>query len=93
MTENICSVIVVDTLKSWRAGPSITQLYSNTKHLEFSNLSQFSQLAVIAQLGERQTEDLKVPGSIPGRGIFLFSFFLEELHIYSFCSGELFGIS
>ena len=28
--------------------------------------------AVIAQLGERQTEDLKVPGSIPGRGIFLF---------------------
>ena len=27
--------------------------------------------AVIAQLGERQTEDLKVPGSIPGRGIFL----------------------
>ena len=27
--------------------------------------------AVIAQLGERQTEDLKVPGSIPGRGIIL----------------------
>ena len=25
--------------------------------------------ASIAQLGERQTEDLKVPGSIPGRGI------------------------
>ena len=24
--------------------------------------------AAIAQLGERQTEDLKVPGSIPGRG-------------------------
>ena len=30
----------------------------------------FFQQAVIAQLGERQTEDLKVPGSIPGRGIF-----------------------
>ena len=29
-------------------------------------------LADIAQLGERQTEDLKVPGSIPGVGIFLF---------------------
>ena len=28
-------------------------------------------LADIAQLGERQTEDLKVPGSIPGVGIFL----------------------
>ena len=30
--------------------------------------------AAVAQLGERQTEDLKVPGSIPGLGIF-FSFF------------------
>ena len=29
--------------------------------------------AAIAQLGERQTEDLKVPGSIPGRGIFVMS--------------------
>ena len=28
-----------------------------------------SVAAEIAQLGERQTEDLKVPGSIPGRGI------------------------
>ena len=27
-------------------------------------------MAAIAQLGERQTEDLKVPGSIPGLGIF-----------------------
>ena len=27
--------------------------------------------AFVAQLGERQTEDLKVPGSIPGEGIFL----------------------
>ena len=26
--------------------------------------------AAIAQLGEHQTEDLKVPGSIPGLGIF-----------------------
>ena len=26
--------------------------------------------AAIAQLGERQTEDLKVPGSIPGLGSF-----------------------
>ena len=28
-------------------------------------------MAAIAQLGERQTEDLKVPGSIPGLGIWL----------------------
>ena len=26
---------------------------------------------MIAQLGERQTEDLKVPGSIPGRGMYV----------------------
>ena len=31
-------------------------------------MSCFSQ-AAIAQLGERQTEDLRVPGSIPGLGI------------------------
>ena len=30
--------------------------------------------AAIAQLGARQTEDLKVPGSIPGRGNFVFIF-------------------
>ena len=29
--------------------------------------------AAIAQLGERQTEDLKVPGSIPGLGMFFLS--------------------
>lgn len=29
-----------------------------------------SAAAAIAQLGERQTEDLKVPGSIPGLGTF-----------------------
>ena len=28
-------------------------------------------MAAIAQLGERQTEDLKVPGSIPGLGTLL----------------------
>ena len=28
-------------------------------------------VAMIAQLGERLTEDLNVPGSIPGRGIFV----------------------
>ena len=35
-------------------------------------------LAAIAQLGERQTEDLKVPGSIPGGGkLFFFLFKLN----------------
>ena len=31
--------------------------------------------ADIAQLGERQTEDLKVPGSIPGGGTYFCFFF------------------
>ena len=35
--------------------------------------------AAIAQLGERQTEDLKVPGSIPGGGIKIF-FFVSFTH-------------
>ena len=37
------------------------------KVLDLSKIFQ----AAIAQLGERQTEDLKVPGSIPGGGTFL----------------------
>ena len=32
--------------------------------------------AAIAQLGERQTEDLKVPASIPGLGIFFLTHML-----------------
>ena len=35
-----------------------------------TNFEIVRHLAVIAQLGERQTEDLKVPGSIPGHGTF-----------------------
>ena len=34
-------------------------------------------IADLAQLGERQTEDLKVPGSIPGVGT-SFCFFLDK---------------
>ena len=37
-----------------------------------------SSFADIAQLGERQTEDLKVPGSIPGGGINFFASGLEK---------------
>jgi hypothetical protein len=36
--------------------------------------------AAIAQLGERQTEDLKVPGSIPGLGTLV-----ELLFVYIWC--------
>ena len=34
---------------------------------------RIEDMAAIAQLGERQTEDLKIPGSIPGLDINLFS--------------------
>ena len=37
--------------------------------------------AFIAQMGERQTEDLKVPGSIPGEGINLLLFCMFECKI------------
>ena len=37
--------------------------------LHFQDSKQAASQAAIAQLGERQTEDLKVPGSIPGLGI------------------------
>ena len=36
--------------------------------------------AAIAQLGERQTEDLEVPGSIPGLGIL--AHFLDSVRLY-----------
>ena len=39
------------------------------KHERLANRQGISLTAAIAQLGERQTEDLEVPGSIPGRGI------------------------
>ena len=38
--------------------------------------------AALAQLGERQTEDLKVPGSIPGGGSFFVLFFNQTFKIY-----------
>ena len=42
-----------------------------TTKLLLPDMCSFSAFrAAIAQLGERQTEDLKVPGSIPGLGIF-----------------------
>ena len=40
------------------------------RHLPFGSSVVASPTAAIAQLGERQTEDLKVPGSIPGLGSF-----------------------
>ena len=43
-------------------------------YIETIAILKFAE-AAIAQLGERQTEDLKVPGSIPGLDIALDSWF------------------
>ena len=40
-------------------------------------------MAAIAQLGERQTEDLKVPGSIPGLGIYLHGYMTGSVALCS----------
>ena len=42
-----------------------------TTHTTIVMLPARFHMAAIAQLGERQTEDLKVPGSIPGLGTLL----------------------
>ena len=39
---------------------------------------QLFSIVSIAQLGERKTEDLKVPGSIPGRGNFFTLFWTHK---------------
>ena len=41
-------------------------------------LQRLTAAAAIAQLGERQTEDLEVPGSIPGLGIL--KSFMQKAH-------------
>ena len=45
----------------------VTMIHSHCAKIESSSCT-----AEIAQLGERQTEDLKVLGSIPSVGIMLF---------------------
>ena len=41
----------------------------NCKETNYKRITLLVNKAALAQLGERQTEDLKVPGSIPGGGI------------------------
>ena len=46
-------------------------------------------VAAIAQLGERQTEDLKVPGSIPGLGMCAFNKLCCLFCLFCVCVGVL----
>ena len=50
-----------DSFNFWALNPRNT---IQKRHFRY-----FVNTAALAQLGERQTEDLKVPGSIPGGGI------------------------
>ena len=47
--------------------------------------------AAIAQLGERQTEDLEVPGSIPGLGTYIFFSTTNQLQPYNVVIGLRLG--
>jgi hypothetical protein len=50
----------------------------SSTHCDVSNIA--FTVAAIAQLGERQTEDLKVPGSIPGLGIHISNASYANVH-------------
>ena len=70
--------LVKTSLKHWECLKTITVGCLCKQNLTLSNffiiavLCPFPQ-ASIAQSGERQTEDLKVPGSIPGRGVVFYN--------------------
>ena len=51
----------------WTRVSALNAMLDSTAFVEYKAISCIR--AAIAQLGERQTEDLKVPGSIPGLGI------------------------
>ena len=64
-------------LRAWRGHPCLCHCgpgVSNQSHHAWYAIivfvAQRGAVAAIAQLGERQTEDLKVPGSIPGLGTY-----------------------
>ena len=59
---------------------------AESKSRQSNEFAQDFHKAVIAQLGERQTEDLKVPGSIPGRGRFFLSL---EAFLYLFSNFKI----
>ena len=52
----------------WGRGARHRNARAAAKH-RMHSLRKFLHMAATAQLGERQTEDLKVPGSIPGLGM------------------------
>ena len=56
--------------RAWWGGSTKKKLYFlSTSQRGYMLTARNNVEAAIAQLGERQTEDLKVPGSIPGLGM------------------------
>jgi hypothetical protein len=64
----ITSQIAVDTCLCHRSAVLLAACWRLNDSWDLRTFRAAS--AAIAQLGERQTEDLKVPGSIPALGIF-----------------------
>ena len=62
------NLVVVGSIPTGGALLDLPSMDRN-RRLPSARLAIPSQQAALAQLGERQTEDLKVPGSIPGGGI------------------------
>jgi hypothetical protein len=81
------SVLFEETFKAQRIKRTVFQPFkfeeqSSCLEAEGTSVSQ----AAIAQLGERQTEDLKVAGSIPACGAFIFLLFdpgLWRVHFFA----------
>ena len=61
------NLVVVGSIPTGGALLDLPSMDRN-RRLPSARLAIPSQQAALAQLGERQTEDLKVPGSIPGGG-------------------------
>ena len=68
------NLVVVGSIPTGGALLDLPSMDRN-RRLPSARLAIPSQQAALAQLGERQTEDLKVPGSIPGGGTFWFACF------------------
>lgn len=76
---------VAQLVALWSYVPTVqgsSPCWSNTYVISnFNRQKRIYNKAAVAQLVERQTEDLKVPGSIPGGGIvYIYIFF--SIYIY-----------
>ena len=65
--------------------PFAKSFFREKKVFQWGRVGRCRWFADIAQLGERQTEDLKVPGSIPGVGTSFSSSILQNHKFITTC--------